>query len=99
MAASTASCYARRAAWAERHGEVCLAFPLKLIPPNKSITLSHSSPRRILVILAWDFGDSHAHPFADERFEVCWPDSDDDIDLCEEHDVDEICTVGVIVAL
>lgn len=27
---------------------------------------NHSSPRRLLAILNWDFGGSHALPFADD---------------------------------
>ena len=67
---------ARRSAWAERHNEVRSAFSLMLIPPDKP-TFSHSSPRRILAILDWDFGGSHALQFTDRGFEVCWPDLDD----------------------
>ena len=67
---------ARRSAWAERHNEVRLAFSLMLISPDKP-TFSHSSPRRILAILDWDFGGSHALQFTDRGFEVCWPDLDD----------------------
>ncbi len=51
-----------------------------LIPLDKP-TFSHSSPRRILAILDWDFGGSHALQFADRGFEVCWPDLDDDVDV------------------
>jgi hypothetical protein len=69
---------ARRSAWAERHSEVRLAFSLKLIPPDKPI-FSHSSPRRILAFVDWDFGGSHTLPFADRGVEVCWPDFEDDI--------------------
>ncbi len=47
-------------------------------------TFSHSSPRRILAILDWDFGGSHALPFADKGFEVCWPDLDDTDDVVEK---------------
>jgi hypothetical protein len=28
---------------------------------------------------------------------VCWPDSDDNIDVCEEHDVDEICRFQILI--
>ena len=66
---------ARRSAWAERHG---LAFPLKLTPPDKP-TFSHSSPRCILAVLDWDLGGSHILPFADQGFEVCWPNFEDDV--------------------
>ena len=86
---------ARRSAWAERHSEVCSAFSLSLIPPDKP-TFSHSSPRRILAILDWDFGGSHALPFADRGFEVCWPDLDDDDDA-REKDADEIYHFQVLI--
>jgi hypothetical protein len=33
-------------------------------------SFSHSSPRRILAILDWDFGGSHALPLADEGFDL-----------------------------
>jgi hypothetical protein len=49
-----------------------------LIPADKP-TFSHSSPRRILAILDWDFGGSHALPSADKGFEACSPDFNDDI--------------------
>ncbi|KAF8323668.1 hypothetical protein F5887DRAFT_1025705 [Amanita rubescens] len=55
---------------AERHSEACSAFSLKLIPPES--------------FLDWDFGGSHALPFADRGFEVCWLDLDDNIDAREE---------------
>jgi len=64
-------------------------FSLGLILPDKPI-FSHSSPRCILAILDWDFGGSHALPYADRGFEVCWPDLDDNVDV-REKDVDEIC--------
>ena len=47
-----------------------------MIPPDKPI-FSHSSPCRILAILDWDFGGSHALQLADKYFEVRWPDLDD----------------------
>ena len=40
---------------------------------------SHSSPRHILAIVDWDFGGSYALPFADQDFEVCWPEFEDDV--------------------
>ena len=69
---------ARRSAWTERHGEVRSAVSLKLIPPDKP-TSSHSSPRCILAVLDWDLGGSHILPFADQGFEVCWPNFEDDV--------------------
>ena len=61
---------------------------LKLVLPNKP-TFSHSSPHRILAILDWDFGGSHILPFADKRFEACWPDFDDD-DAVRMNDAEEM---------
>jgi len=65
-----------------------------LILPDKPI-FSHSSPRRILAILDWDFGGSHALPFADEGFEVCCP-LDDNVDADEE-DGDEVYRFQVLI--
>ena len=59
-----------------------------LFPPDKP-TFSHSSPRRILAILDWDFGGSHVLQFADRGFEVCWPDLDDDDDDVRIKDAEE----------
>ena len=47
-------------------------------------TFSRSSPRRILAIIDWDFGGSHALPFADQAFEPSWPDSDETDDVREK---------------
>ena len=59
-----------------------------LFPPDKP-TFSHSSPRRILAILDWDFGGSHVLQFGDRGFEVCWPDLDDDDDDVRIKDAEE----------
>ncbi|KIO03209.1 hypothetical protein M404DRAFT_1001483 [Pisolithus tinctorius Marx 270] len=48
---------------------------------GRNVIVSHSSPRRILAILDWDFGGSHALPFADKAFEVSSPDSDENTDV------------------
>ncbi|KAG6333039.1 hypothetical protein ID866_6047 [Astraeus odoratus] len=37
---------------------------------GRNIIVSHSSPRRIMAVIDWDFGGSHALPFADKDFEV-----------------------------
>ncbi|KAG6329712.1 hypothetical protein ID866_9376 [Astraeus odoratus] len=37
---------------------------------GRNIILSHSSPRRIIAVIDWDFGGSHVLPFADRYFEV-----------------------------
>ena len=57
---------------------------------SDQLTFSHSSPRRILAILDWDNGGSHALPFADEGFEVSRrrPDSGDDFYLHQEQTVE-----------
>jgi hypothetical protein len=86
---------ARRSAWTERHSEVRLAFFSKMVQPDKP-TFSHSSPRRILAILDWDFGGSHTLPFADERFEVCWPDFDND-DAVRMKDAEEIYRFQLLI--
>ncbi|KAI6138592.1 kinase-like domain-containing protein [Pisolithus tinctorius] len=48
---------------------------------GRNVMVSHSSPRRILAILDWDFGGSHALPLADEAFEVSSPDSNENTDV------------------
>lgn len=48
---------------------------------GRNVMVSHSSPRRILAILDWDFGGSHALPLADEAFEVSSPDTNENIDV------------------
>ncbi|KAI6009109.1 hypothetical protein EDC04DRAFT_871842 [Pisolithus marmoratus] len=40
---------------------------------GRNVIVSRSSPRRILAIIDWDFGGSHALPFADRDFEVSSP--------------------------
>jgi hypothetical protein len=66
-----------------------------LVPPDKP-TFSHSSPRRILAILDWDFGGSHTLPFADKGFEVCWPDFDNDVAV-RMKDAEEMCRFQILI--
>ena len=74
---------ARRSTRAERRSEVCSTFSLWSIT-SVNPTFSRSSPRRILAIIDWDFGGSHALPFADQAFEPSWPDSDETDDVREK---------------
>ncbi|KAI6044238.1 hypothetical protein EDC04DRAFT_2643684 [Pisolithus marmoratus] len=48
---------------------------------GRNVIVSRTSPRRILAILDWDFGGSHALPFADEGFEVSSPDRSENTDV------------------
>lgn len=57
---------------------------------------SHSSPRRILVIIDWDFGGSHAFPFAEKDFEACWPDFGDD-DAVGMKDAEEMYRFQILI--
>lgn len=48
---------------------------------GRNVVVSRTSPRRILAILDWDFGGSHALPLADQGFEVSSPDEDENTDV------------------
>lgn len=48
---------------------------------GRNVVVSRTSPRRILAILDWDFGGSHALPLADQGFEVSSPDLDENTDV------------------
>ncbi|KAF8131674.1 hypothetical protein EV363DRAFT_1330704, partial [Boletus edulis] len=60
--------YDRKYPFVLRHGDL----------HGRNVLVSRSSPRRILGIIDWDFGGSHALPFADSGFELAYPDSDRD---------------------
>ncbi|KAG6380789.1 kinase-like domain-containing protein [Boletus reticuloceps] len=52
---------------------------------GRNVIVSRSSPRRILGIIDWDFGGSHALPFVDDDFELAHPDRDHDMDERVKH--------------
>ena len=64
--------------------------------PSGRPKFSHSSPRRLLAIVNWDFGGSHTLPFVDKSFEVCWPDFDDDVSV-RMKDAEEIYRLQILI--